>query len=1217
MKPTSMLAVCASIAAAPYLAADWVRAYAPNPSFEQDVNRDGMPDGWTTATFRSPAKTAWDREVAHSGAASVRVSDSKHPTDDAWDANTGRWIQAGSRACVGGRRYTLRGWIKTELAGGSARLVFAWSDDGKWLHEDGSEPVSGARDWTECTVTAAAPADADTVRIYLILNNGVGSAWFVDIAMVPGDVFPGNFRPIDIRSACNAGFRDEVAGDGKGGWTDQGDNDAREIPVGPQTWRDVPFDIINPADNGGKSCIVLMGRGRERMPAAVEFEVNEKCDVLYFLHGAAWAGSDGQRVGRYVVTLADGTAVNVPLRNGREIVDWWSPRDTKQSAVGWEGKNAQSDDVGLSIFPWRNPKPGVAVRRVRFESVGGDPVPILVAVTAGEGPPMLPELPLKLEFTDTDGWYEWAFALEDPTLDEIDLSFLLDAPAGKHGFLTIREDGHFYFEDGTRARFFGTNVGGRRCSPDKRMAEIVAERLARYGVNLLRLHAPDSRWAQLIDYSQGTSRRLDPEALDRYDYFVAQLIERGIYVYFDLLDYRQFMPGDGVKDAENMGTRWENSIKGASIFDARMIELQKEYATALLTHRNPYTGRRYVDEPALVVQEITNENSLFYLSNTKLMLPSYVEDLKKRWNAWLDEEYGGRAGLLKAWARKGGTQVALLEDEDPSRGTVLFPLRYLYADLTGAPYRGEKSPARLNAMTRFLYELEIAYYDEMIKHLRSIGLKCPITGTNQDFSDASNLANAHCDFTSRNNYWCHPDVRAKPHMRFRNLAMVNSDIASTANPVANVASSTAVGKPMIVPEFNFPWPNEWRAEALPVMAAYGRLQDWDGLLYFAYDPEGETLTSFGNQSDPVRWGQVPMAALIFLRGDIAVAKNTVHVGNSRVDCFSTRRRRTADDYSPYRVLPYVSKVRNAYFDDVYRGDADVVISSGHSSSGDYGRARRAIVFADWPYPDDAARERDRGVSARRTVPGLRTRMLEEPATSDLGEFDTVLERDTLPRGARAIEADGHIVGFISGRRYVMPHASGRGARDGAWLHRMYLEAAQRWSLPSRAPLDEAGRIFRSDTGELVLDREKGLFTATAPRARIATGFLGSAGAVSLGGVRIECETPFASVSIVSLDDRPVERSGRMLVTAVARSENTGQAYLDNRSAIPEHGRLPVLAEPVACKVSIETDRTLTSYPLTPRGRKSDTGSVALERAEGRTILDLSKAHSPWVLVAEQ
>ena len=36
-----------------------------------------------------------------------------------------------------------------------------------------------------------------------------------------------------------------------------------------------------------------------------------------------------------------------------------------------------------------------------------------------------------------------------------DFSHLLDAPAGKHGFVRVK-DGHFYFEDGTRIRFLAS-----------------------------------------------------------------------------------------------------------------------------------------------------------------------------------------------------------------------------------------------------------------------------------------------------------------------------------------------------------------------------------------------------------------------------------------------------------------------------------------------------------------------------------------------------------------------------------------------------------------------------------------------------------------------------------------------------------------------------------------------------------------------------------------
>ena len=48
----------------------------------------------------------------------------------------------------------------------------------------------------------------------------------------------------------------------------------------------------------------------------------------------------------------------------------------------------------------------------------------------------------------------------EPNTGALNFSHLLDAPAGKHGFVRVK-DSHFYFEDGTRARFLGFNVAAR------------------------------------------------------------------------------------------------------------------------------------------------------------------------------------------------------------------------------------------------------------------------------------------------------------------------------------------------------------------------------------------------------------------------------------------------------------------------------------------------------------------------------------------------------------------------------------------------------------------------------------------------------------------------------------------------------------------------------------------------------------------------------------
>lgn len=82
-----------------------------------------------------------------------------------------------------------------------------------------------------------------------------------------------------------------------------------------------------------------------------------------------------------------------------------------------------------------------------------------------------------------------------PDRAPLDLSFVYknEKPAGKHGFLKVVGD-HFEFEDGTVARFWGTNFNGAANFPDFDYAEKVARRLAQIGINIVRFHQLDAEW---------------------------------------------------------------------------------------------------------------------------------------------------------------------------------------------------------------------------------------------------------------------------------------------------------------------------------------------------------------------------------------------------------------------------------------------------------------------------------------------------------------------------------------------------------------------------------------------------------------------------------------------------------------------------------------------------------------------------------------------------
>ena len=215
--------------------------------------------------------------------------------------------------------------------------------------------------------------------------------------------------------------------------------------------------------------------------------------------------------------------------------------------------------------------------------------------------------------------------------------------AGAGGFLSAK-GADFVDEQGRKRRFFGVNLYGPAALPEKADAPAMAERLARWGINAVRL-LPQYAWQRRADgdFSKG----IDPDLLDRFDWLFFQLKKRGIHADLNLHSART--AGYRFKDFKQ--TMKEN--KGLDNFDPTFILHQKEFIRTVFNHVNPYTGLAYRDDPAVMTWEINNECSLaiawFQWNMEDKLTPYFKRELERQFRDWLRAKYGTTERLRAAW----------------------------------------------------------------------------------------------------------------------------------------------------------------------------------------------------------------------------------------------------------------------------------------------------------------------------------------------------------------------------------------------------------------------------------------------------------------------------------------------------------------------------------------------------------------------------------------
>lgn len=477
---------------------------------------------------------------------------------------------------------------------------------------------------------------------------------------------------------------------------------------------------------------------------------------------------------------------------------------------------------------------------------------------------------------DTRGWFPYSgFSPQRRRGTALDASGRLDAPAGKHGWVLPRGEDFVFEKTGRPVRFFGVNLVAGCNFLSHEQAESLAETLAQMGVNIVRLHHADAPWATRNFFGKGpTTRKLDPESMDRFDYLVAQLQKRGIYLYLDLLVHRPALAADGIQAVDDIVNGWK--IEGQ--FDPQLIALQQEFVTQLLKHRNPYSGRIYGRDPGIAGMEIINEDSLWFRKSGHGDF-SITSEHEKRiyqnlFNRWLLAKYKTRAALALAWASSAVEENGLGDDEDPVAGTVQALAGWDDTSMAGF------TQARLKDAWAFDGALMADYFGKMERLVRSLGYRGPLTGSNHWISHPADLAlNAKLGYIDRHAYWAHPQGGwdYSPGVTFDPNPLLKHPEAGI---VGELAARRVKGLPFIVTEWGSCAPNDYRADGPLTMGVACSLQNWSAIQFAFSHTDQRDFENYRGALDsffdviyqPVWMTLWPAVATMLQRGDVAALR---------------------------------------------------------------------------------------------------------------------------------------------------------------------------------------------------------------------------------------------------------------------------------------------------------------------------------------------------------
>ncbi|WP_373991137.1 hypothetical protein [Duganella sp. BuS-21] len=688
--------------------------------------------------------------------------------------------------------------------------------------------------------------------------------------------------------------------------------------------------------------------------------------------------------------------------------------------------------------------------------------------------------------------------------------------------------------------------------PNKVTADAYIQQWKLHGYNMVRLHFVD---AILMNLRPGDFD-FSPTQLDNLYYLLAQMKKAGIYYIMDVIT-----SGNG--GYGNIEKRWIDTkyLSKRVFFDPEAQAHWKKMVDKLYASINPYTGISLLKDPALAGLILVNEGGLVFTNRY-----GYSPGLTPLFNAWLKTKYGTTAALATAWK----TELKAAENFD--NNTVAL------ASLSAG------AGPRMSDTQRFITDLEKSTADWMTAYLRqslpNYGYKGLVTSYDAWVSSQATASRSQFDWVDLHSYFAGaPSDFTTPG----STASQESMIGGWAQYIVDLSTSRVYGKAFSVSEYGQIFWNKYRRETGLAFSAMASFQEWSmiaqhaGAVTLSYaEPSGrkDRIYPYMAGPDPIQRANETLAALLFLRGDVAPARHRYAIKMTPAMAL--------DVSTPYTNLN--TDVRRVSMISQLGVDYNGLASGRNLYEAELvpNNYRMNVIYQAPVNPAAAPAPLDAPAASLLSTPPTVTPWVAPAESSNTGNWDvdTFNNRVTSMRKAAAAQDPSKVYTYL------------------------YDTANTRENV--------VGGLFQSDTGQLNVDAGRKRMIVNTPRTEGVV--FATPEPLTIKSLRVNTASGPAMISVSAMDGLPIGQSKRMLVIYATDARNSNMKFSDpGETTLADLGTGPVVIKTGSINLTLTNSNagTLKVYSNTLNGVRKDLIASTVSVGTLNFTLDTSKlTHGP-------